>query len=695
MKGRLGDLLIGFFVVAIAGLFLMPLPTLVLDLLIVFNLGASVLLLLVVLFVSEPSKLFVFPAVLLVSTLFRLGLNVASTRLILLDGYAGDVIQSFGQFLISGEVIVGVVIFSIITVVNYIVVAKGASRVAEVAARFTLDGLPVKQMAIESDMRAGLLTNQEAMNKREELRRESQLYGSMDGAMKFIQGDVIAGILIIFTNIFGGLYIGLSSGLSFADAAQTYTILTVGDGLVSQIPSLLGAFCAGVVVTRVSAGTGQTLSGEIFEQIMMRKEAWLISGGIMILIALAPGTPLLPFSLAGLVFISLAYLLPRRMASSLAGSAGGSFSIPGGEQPRLLPTSATRSGAQTRFSLELEERLFSGASHDEQKISLQIWADIQRNILKERGVSLPDIKISFVGNRPHGSFFFFQDTYEIMSGRIPSDARFVSMRPSAAALFGLTVSQEGNSPYTGFKGAWINYNRQAGLILEAGGINAQSQLEYVLNSCAYILLNNPEKIISVADCFSLVKSLSSQDPGLIAHLIDSGLVSVPKLAQILQALVREGFYVGNLRNILEDLASFFSKFDQPAETPFVVDELIGAIRKRRQREVLGQAMSLRGGFRAIYLGPNLKSEIQQAMARGDMSYLLRNRELMTKLMSNLDHLFSYIGTKGILPVGICCEEEERPVLREMFIGSIRSFPIVSLDEIESDYSVEELGVWEI
>jgi type III secretion protein V len=695
MKGRLGDLLIGLFVVAIAGLFLMPLPALALDLLLVFNLGASVLLLLVVLFVSEPSKLFVFPAVLLVSTLFRLGLNVASTRLILLEGYAGDVIQSFGQFLISGEVIVGIVIFSIITVVNYIVVAKGASRVAEVAARFTLDGLPVKQMAIESDMRAGLLTNQEAMTKREELRRESQLYGSMDGAMKFIQGDVIAGILIIFTNIFGGLYIGLTNGLSFSDAAQTYTILTVGDGLVSQIPSLLGAFCAGVVVTRVSAGTGQTLSGEIFEQIMMRKEAWLISGGIMLLIGLSPGTPFIPFSFAGLVFISLAYLLPRRMANSLAGASGGSFALPGTEQARLLPSSAQRNSVQTRFKLELDERLFSNVSNDDQKVGLQVWADIQKSIFNERGVSLPEIKISFMGNRPRGSFAFFQDTYEIMGGRIPADARFINMRPTAARLFGLAVSQEGSCPYTGLKGAWINYDRQAVLTLEAGGIVAQTQLEYILNSCAHMLLNNPEKIVSVADCFTLVKSLSSQDPGLISHVIDSGLVSVPKLAQILQTLVREGFYVGNLRNILEDLASFFSKFDQPAETPFVVDELIAAIRKRRQREVVGQSMSLRGSFRAIFLGSNLKSEIHQAMARGDMSHLLRNRELMTKIMNSLDQLLVSVGTRGVLPVGICCEEEERGALREMFIGRSHLFPIVSLDEIESGCSVEELGVWEI
>ncbi|MCB0352418.1 MAG: FHIPEP family type III secretion protein, partial [Bdellovibrionales bacterium] len=240
------DFFLGVFVIAITAMLLIPLPTGLLDVLLVLNISFSLLLLVVGLYMPNALALLAFPSLLLLTTLFRLGLNVASTRLILSQGDAGRVIEAFGTFLIQGELLVGVIIFLIITIVNYVVIAKGSSRVSEVAARFALDALPGKQMAIDSDLRAGLLTAQEAERRREELRKESQLFGSMDGAMKFVQGDAIAGFFIIVTNIVGGLSIGLLQGMDVADAVQTYTMLTVGDGLVSQIPALLISICAGI-----------------------------------------------------------------------------------------------------------------------------------------------------------------------------------------------------------------------------------------------------------------------------------------------------------------------------------------------------------------------------------------------------------------------------------------------------------------
>jgi type III secretory pathway component EscV len=247
---RNSDAALAIFVVAVAAMLLIPLPTSLLDLLLAINLSFSLLLLLVGLYIPNALALLAFPALLLLTTLFRLSLNVASTRLILSNGYAGEVIQSFGDFLIAGDPVIGGVIFTIITIVNFIVITRGAGRVSEVSARFALDALPGKQMAIDADLRAGIISAEEACRKREDLRKESQLYGAMDGAMKFVQGDAIAGIFIIFTNILGGLYVGVLRGeMSFSEAVSTYTVLTVGDGLVSQVPALLISICAGIVVT--------------------------------------------------------------------------------------------------------------------------------------------------------------------------------------------------------------------------------------------------------------------------------------------------------------------------------------------------------------------------------------------------------------------------------------------------------------
>ena len=303
------DVFVAVFVLCIALLLLVPLPTMLLDFLIAFNIGFSLLLLLIGLSLQNALSLLTFPTLLLLSTLFRLSLNVASTRLILSEGEAGDVIRSFGTFLISGKLAVGLIIFLIITVVNFIVIARGASRVSEVSARFVLDSLPGKQMAIDSELRMGTISAEEAKLKREELRKESQLFGSMDGAVKFVQGDAIAGIFITFVNIFGGMYLGIKNGLSFEDAVQTYTMLTVGDGLVTQIPALFISICAGIIVTRVSSGKDSTLGSDLFSQVLKNKKIIYFVSFAILIFGTLPGLPFLPFLLTSLLLIAAGYFI--------------------------------------------------------------------------------------------------------------------------------------------------------------------------------------------------------------------------------------------------------------------------------------------------------------------------------------------------------------------------------------------------
>jgi type III secretion protein V len=318
MNGRLryADVILVALVVSITAMLIVPLPTILLDVLLVINISFSILLLLVGLYLPNSAALYTFPTILLLSTLFRLGLNVASSRLILSQGDAGQVIESFGTFLIRGQIVVGIIIFTIVTIVNFIVISKGATRVSEVAARFALDSLPGKQTAIDNDARAGVISADEARRKRDDLRRDSQLYGSMDGAMKFVQGDAVAGFFIILTNIIGGVYMGLSAGMPLAEAVQSYTVLTVGDGLVTQIPGLLTSICAGIIVTRVSSVDVSTLSTDLRVQLFSQPITLLITGGILIVFAALPGVPAFPFLLVASIALLIALVVHKRSVDS-------------------------------------------------------------------------------------------------------------------------------------------------------------------------------------------------------------------------------------------------------------------------------------------------------------------------------------------------------------------------------------------
>ena len=315
---RYSDLALAGLVVAIVGMMIVPLPTPLLDLLISVNIAVAVVLLLVAIYVSEALKIATFPTLLLLTTLFRLALEVSATRLILLRADAGEVIRAFGNFVVAGNLVVGAVVFLILTMVQFIVISKGSERVAEVAARFTLDAMPGKQMAIDAELRAGHIDHNEARRRRAALARESQLFGSMDGAMKFVKGDAIAGIVVLAVNIVGGLVIGvLQRGLDVATAAKTYTVLTIGEGLVSQIPALVISTAAGIIVTRVaSEEEGAHLGRDIGSQVMAQPKAIAIAAGLLLLLAVVPGLP-------GVPFITLAAVLGFVALAPVARAGGG------------------------------------------------------------------------------------------------------------------------------------------------------------------------------------------------------------------------------------------------------------------------------------------------------------------------------------------------------------------------------------
>ena len=311
---KYSDIILAVVVVSIVGMMIVPLPTPLLDVLLTFNISLSVIILLISLYIPQALRITVFPTLLLITTMYRLSLTISTTRLILLTGNPGDVVRSFGQFVVAGNYVVGAVIFIILVVVNFIVIAKGSERVAEVAARFTLDAMPGKQMSIDADLRAGSIDMDEGKKKRRDLERESALFGAMDGAMKFVKGDAIAGIIVTVVNIVGGLTIGvLQKNMSVADAAKKYTLLTIGDGLVGMIPAILISTAAGIIVTRVGGEEeGAHLGKDVAQQLTAYPKAIAIAAGMLIVLGLIPGLPTIPFILLGGGAGAGAYLMLKR-----------------------------------------------------------------------------------------------------------------------------------------------------------------------------------------------------------------------------------------------------------------------------------------------------------------------------------------------------------------------------------------------
>ncbi|MCA9729759.1 MAG: FHIPEP family type III secretion protein, partial [Candidatus Eisenbacteria bacterium] len=396
------DVLLAFFITSIVGMMLIPLPTHLLDVLLTTNIFAATTILFVSIYIQNATKIASFPTILLITTLFRLGLNVSTTRLILLQANAGEVVRAFGSFVAGGNIVVGIVIFLILTIIQFVVITKGAERVAEVAARFTLDALPGKQMSIDADFRAGLFDVHEARRRRNALQRESQLYGAMDGAMKFVKGDAIAGIIITLINLIGGFAIGiLQRGMAAGQAAQTYSILTIGDGLVSQLPALLISVAAGIVVTRVASEEAEThLGQDIGSQVLAQPKALAIVSVLLIALGLVPGLPTIPFFLLGAISGGISYGLfyTRRREEQAAAE-------PSEESEDDLST-APRVGPAVPIMVQVSESLTPHIDRAGEggKALGRLIPELQSSLYYEHGVLIPRIMVR--GRQPIGDHAF-------------------------------------------------------------------------------------------------------------------------------------------------------------------------------------------------------------------------------------------------------------------------------------------------
>jgi len=553
---RHADLALAALVVSIVGMMIVPLPTVLLDLLICLNIAIAVTLLLLSIYVSEALKIATFPTLLLLTTLFRLALEISATRLILLRANAGEVIHAFGNFVVAGNLVVGAVIFVILTVIQFVVISKGAERVAEVAARFTLDAMPGKQMSIDAELRAGHIDHREARRRRALLTRESQLFGAMDGAMKFVKGDAIAGLVVLAVNVVGGLAIGvLQRGMDVAAAARTFTVLTIGEGLVAQIPALVISTAAGIIVTRVAAeddgGAGTNLGREIAAQVMAQPKAIAVAAALLGVLALVPGLPFFPFLVlaAVMAFAGRALLRGRETAAEAAGAPAGDGARPGRpDAPAPL---------MAALDVELDETLGARLCPDGDGAALgeRLTVALRERLFSELGLPVPAVRVRVNAHGgPGGRYVLRLNEVPLAHGQAQPDDH--AEQAIAADLLAL-------------------------------------------------LRRHGHELIGIQETQLLLDRLERTHPALVREVVPK-LISPPLLADVLRRLAEEGVSLRNLKDILGALAEWAPHERDPVA---LTEHVRGALR----RAITYRHATPEGVLPVFLLDPMIEEAVREAI----------------------------------------------------------------------------------
>ncbi len=687
------DIVLAVFVIAIIAMLIIPLPTFFLDILIVVNISFSLLLLLVGLYMPNALALLSFPTLLLLSTLFRLGLNVASTRLILSQGHAGQVIQAFGTFLVRGEVLVGVIIFTIITIVNFIVIARGSSRVSVVAARFTLDSLPGKQAAIDSDVRAGLISNEEATRKREEIRKESQLYGAMDGSMQFVQGDAIAGFFIILTNIFGGIYLGISKGQSFSEALNTYTILTVGDGLVTQIPALLISICAGIVVTRVSSSENATLSFDLRSQLFSNPLTLIVSGIILLLLGIMPGLPFLPFLLVAVMFFITSLLLKKSSISNQDTRLLIDYKAPNNFQLSSGKSEFMEDSEYKHATIFLDKTIGAKLFEQKEQQYLRYWSKLRDDFYLETGIKMPELKILVNEYQDVLEYSFRVSDIVVEQESLLLDAVLIELNPDFAYIYSLNVIKESIHPLSKQRIFWTENSEHLKQICEAADIRSFDFFEYICLKLAVFYYKNPQEIVTISEVHAQLKQLEKKHPGLVADVLVRNFLDIPRLTDLLNLLVRHSVSIKDFKQIVEYVASYCST---NAITAIDVDmavlaDIVYFIKQSKLKNQYSEARSINKPIRVFTMDSELES-IFDSYAEDPLSSQYNERVVMKeKLLDIIKPLYN----KGILPVSLLIRSDLRSNL-ENFLNYLKlPIEILTYDELGKESHYEKVAVWKL
>ncbi len=559
--GKRNDLLLAVILIAIIFMMVLPLSTIIIDVLIALNIGISVTLLMLAIYIKTPLELSAFPSLLLLTTLFRLALSITTTRLILLQADAGEIIYTFGNFVVGGNLIVGLVIFLIITIVQFLVITKGSERVAEVSARFSLDAMPGKQMSIDGDMRAGVIEVEEARSRRSLIEQESQLYGSMDGAMKFVKGDAIAGIIIIIVNILGGISIGvMQNDLTTSEALEIYSILTIGDGLIAQIPALLVAMTAGFIVTRVTTGDETDLGNDIGGQVIHHPKALIIGGSLLFLFALIPGFPTLTFVVLGLIIGGGGLLLHNQQKTKNTETQDTSI-------PAMAPASNKKSttpsitrkqlGQQEEFTYTLPLLIDVSSEIEEHLPAAELnehLLQVRRALYLDLGVPFPGMHLRYNENLTNGEYRILIHEIPIAQGTLFSDQLLVTEQSDQLDLMKISYNRR-DIKLPGIEALWVNLADKNKLI--DSDIEFMEPSRVLIYHLSFVLKRYAEDFIGIQETRHLLEQMETSFPELVKEV--QRLLPLQKITEIFQRLVSEDISIRNLRSILESLAEWGQK----------------------------------------------------------------------------------------------------------------------------------------
>ncbi len=685
---RYGDLVLVACISLMVGMMIIPLPELLLDIFLTLNITIAVTILMVSIYISNGSQIASFPTILLITTLYRLSLDISATRLILLHGDAGEVIRAFGMFVVQGNFVVGAVIFLIITLVQFIVITKGSERVAEVSARFSLDAMPGKQMSIDADLRAGSIDLKEAKKRRDGLSRESQFYGAMDGAMKFVKGDAIAGLIITAINILGGLVIGIvMRGMEPMKAVQTYSILTIGNGLVSQIPALLISISAGMVVTRVgSEATGSNLGREVTGQLTAQPKAIGVAATILLIMALIPGLPKIPFFLLAGITGATAYGLSRKVdpatpktkAAAAKSSATKVAPPEDGEPPMAEPEITLTVPVVVELGPELTAAVDPEAIEGQrfQRVLLQV----RNSLYYETGVLFPPVRVS--GNRPVGAqgFSIWLQEVPLVQGTIPAGRVLVNDRPVNLTLFNIQAEPATN-PVTGKNASWIAPEdapraRQAGL-------QTWDTTEVIALHITAFLRKYAREFIGVQEVQWMLNSIKQYYPNLVEEVVPKP-VSLQLLTMILQRLAEEGVSIRDVRAILQGLS-------ESART-----EQDAALLAERMRVVLRRQIcrQLTEGAPTLYvyqLSPELEDLFRDSIRESETGpYLAMPPESIQQVLQMARTRLGRLPESAQRPV-LLVSGEIRRFAKKLFEYAVPGIAALSFEELVTELNVQPLG----
>lgn len=674
LRGSLQGAALPIGILALIAMMVLPLPALLIDTFFVFNILLSLLILMVAMHAHRPLDFSSFPNLLLIATILRLALNVASTRIILTDGHngpdaAGHVIKAFGDFVVSGNYAVGIFVFIILVIINLVVITKGSGRVSEVSARFTLDAMPGKQMAIDADLNAGILTPDEATARRKEIAEEAEFYGSMDGASKFVKGDALAGILILVINVIGGLIIGVAQhGLSLSDAAETYVLLAIGDGLVAQIPSLLLSIATAIIVTRVSSA--KDMAGHIGDQVGLSR-AWLPTAAVVLTIGLVPGMPNGLFLLFAALAAGIAYVLHQR-ESIAADDEAEEPEVDKAGSPDIITLEDVTD--YSPISVQLGYGLIPLVDEDRGGQLTKRITSIRRDVSRTMGFVVPGVRIrDDLALRPN--------QYRIRIGQtIVGDDEVYPDRKLAIPDSKSVVKIEGieaKDPSFGVDAVWIRPNQQAQA--EALHYVVIEPTSVIATHLSQILLKHAADLVGQDDVQFILDNLAKSFPQLVQSVVPK-IVSLPLMTEILRILLSDGVPISDMRRILEGLGGSAGRGKTPAE-------MAEALRPALAPLLIQKVTSLGQTMPVITLAPELEQLILRTLRQSNEDGLMLDNKLAETLIRSINETSENLAAAGRPAICVVA-----PQIRRVFSNFVKphvpQIIVLSFNELPENRHVE-------